>query len=256
MKTFLTILGCGSSMGVPRADGFWGSCDKNNRKNYRTRCSALISRGNNKILIDTSPDLRIQLLKNKIDNITSVLYTHQHADQTHGINDLRIFSIKNRKKVNIYADKITLYFLKKNFSYYFKNTPGYPAIIKANFIKKKFSLGLGKELIKFKSFKVKHGRTHSICYIFRKSAYISDCNELTNSNLEKLKNMKLFIVDCLRIKPHPSHFSLDEVLDIIKIIKPKKTILTNLHSDLDYNYLLKKIPINVKPAFDGLQIQI
>ena len=98
MNTFFTILGCGSSMGVPRADGSWGLCDKNNKKNFRTRCSAFISRGNNKILIDTSPDLRVQLLNNKINNISSVLYTHQHADQTHGINDLRIFSIKNKRK--------------------------------------------------------------------------------------------------------------------------------------------------------------
>ena len=101
MKTFLTILGCGSSMGVPRADGFWGSCDKNNKKNYRTRCSVFISKGNNNILIDTSPDLRFQLLKNKIKNITSVLYSHMHADQTHGINDLRVFFLKNKKKINI-----------------------------------------------------------------------------------------------------------------------------------------------------------
>ena len=122
MRTFLTILGCGSSMGVPRADGFWGSCDKKNKKNYRTRCSALISQGKNNILIDTSPDLRFQLLKNKIKNITSVLYSHLHADQTHGINDLRVFFHKNKKKINIYADKITLEYFKKNFSYFFKIT--------------------------------------------------------------------------------------------------------------------------------------
>ena len=119
-------------MGVPRADGFWGSCDKNNKKNYRTRSSALISRGNNNILIDSSPDLRFQLLKNKIKNISSVLYTHTHADQTHGINDLRVFFLVNKKKLNIYADKITLTYLKKSFSYSFKNGPGYPAIVKAN----------------------------------------------------------------------------------------------------------------------------
>ena len=118
-------------MGVPRADGFWGSCDKNNIKNYRTRCSALISKGNNNILIDSSPDMRFQLLKNKVQNITSVLYTHLHADQTHGINDLRVFYLKNKKRTNIYADKITLsLILKKNFSYYFKNTElQYPAIL-------------------------------------------------------------------------------------------------------------------------------
>jgi phosphoribosyl 1,2-cyclic phosphate phosphodiesterase len=256
MKTFLTILGCGSSMGVPRPDGYWGSCDKNNKKNYRTRCSALISRGNNNVLIDTSPDLRFQLLKNKIKNISSVLYTHGHADQTHGINDLRFFFLKNKKKTEIYADKITLGYLKKNFSYYFKSGLEYPAILKANMIKNNFSLGFNNELIKFKSIKVKHGKINSIGYIFNNSAYISDCNKLSKSNLIKLINLKYFIVDCLRFKSHPSHFSLDEVLGILKEIKPKQTILTNLHSDMDYNILLQKIPINVKPAFDGLRLEL
>ena len=256
MKTFLTILGCGSSMGVPRSDGFWGSCDKNNIKNYRTRCSVVISKGNNNILIDTSPDLRFQLLKNKIKNITSVLYSHIHADQTHGINDLRVFFLKNKKKIDIYADKVTLDYLKKNFSYYFKNGPEYPAILKPNKLKNNFSLGFNNELITFKSIKVKHGKINSIGYIFNNTAYISDCNKFSKSNLIKLRNLKYFIIDCLRFKPHPSHFCFNEVLSILKEIKPAQTILTNLHSDLDYNILLKKVPINIKPAFDGLKIQL
>ena len=256
MKTFLTILGCGSSMGVPRADGFWGSCDKNNKKNYRTRSSALISRGNNNILIDTSPDLRFQLLKNKIKNISSVLYTHLHADQTHGINDLRVFFLNNKKKIDIYADKKTLAYLKKSFSYSFENTSGYPAIVKANKLKKIFCLGNGNELIKFKSIEVKHGKISSIGYIFNNSAYIADCNQLSSSNIANLKNLKYFIIDCLQFKPHPSHFSFNEVLSILNEIKPKQTILTNLHSNLDYNILLQKVPINVKPAFDGLRLEL
>ena len=256
MKTFLTFLGCGSSMGVPRADGNWGFCNKKNIKNYRTRSSVFISKGNNNILIDTSPDLRFQLLKNKIKNISSVLYTHKHADQTHGINDLRVFFLKNKKKINIYADNITLSYLKNNFSYFFNNAIGYPAILNANNLKSNFSLGSKKELIIFKSIKVTHGKINSIGYIFGNTAYISDCNKLSNSNLNKLKNLKYFIIDCLRFNHHPSHFSLSEVLDILKKIKPKNTILTNLHSDLDYNILLKKLPINVKPAFDGLKIQL
>ena len=256
MKTFLTILGCGSSMGVPRADGFCGSCDKNNKKNYRTRSSALISRGNNNILIDTSPDLRFQLLKNKIKNITSVLYTHLHADQTHGINDLRVFFQNNKKKIDIYADIKTLTYLKKSFSYSFGNTSGYPAIVKANQLKQVFSLGNGNELIKFKSIEVKHGKINSIGYILNNSAYIADCNQFSSSNIANLKNLKYFIIDCLQFKPHPSHFSFNQVLRVLNEIKPKQTILTNLHSDLDYNNLLKKVPINVKPAFDGLKIQL
>ena len=173
-------------MGVPRVDGFWGSCDKNNKKNYRTRSSALISRGNNNILIDTSPDLRFQLLKNKIKNISSVLYTHLHADQTHGINDLRVFFLKNKKKINIYADKITLSYLKNSFSYCFNDGISYPAILNANKLKSNFSLGSKKELIKFKSIKVRHGKINSIGYIIGNTAYISDCNEISNSNLNNL----------------------------------------------------------------------
>ena len=256
MKTFLIFLGCGSSMGVPRADGYWGFCNKKNIKNCRTRCSVLVSKGNNNILIDTSPDLRFQLLRNKIRNISSVLYTHKHDDQTHGINDLRVFFLKNKKKINVYADKPTLSYLKNNFSYFFNDEIEYPAILNAKKLKSNFSLGSKKKLIKFKSIKVRHGKINSIGYIFGNTAYISDCNELSNSNLNKLKNLKYFIIDCLRFNPHPSHFSLSEVLDIIKEIKPMNTILTNLHSDLDYNILLKKLPINVKPAFDGLKIQL
>ena len=113
-----------------------------------------------------------------------------------------------------------------------------------------------REIIKFKSIKVKHGEINSIGFIFNNSAYISDCNKISKSNLLKLKNLKYFIVDCLRFKSHPSHFSLSDVLSISKQIKPTQTILTNLHSDLDYNILLKKLPINIKPAFDGLKIQL
>jgi len=256
VKTYLTILGCGSSMGVPRADGFWGACDKTNVKNYRTRCSALISRGKNNILIDTSPDLRSQLLENKIVSISSVIYSHQHADQTHGINDLRIFYHKNKKKINIYANKDTLNFLKRNFTYCFKNSLGYPPIIKANKLKRKNIFGSGKELINIESFEVDHGRIKSIGFVIKKTAYISDCNKFSISNLKRLKNLEYFIIDCLRYKSHPSHFSLSEVLNVVKFIKPKQTILTNLHTDLDYNILLKKIPINVKPAFDGMKLII
>ncbi len=196
------------------------------------------------------------MLRNKIKNISSVLYSHKHADQTHGINDLRVFFLKNKKKINIYADKITLSYFKNNFSYFFNDGTEYPAILNGNNLKNIFSLGSKKESIKFKSIKVRHGKINSVGYVFNNTAYISDCNGLSNSNLNKLKNLKYFIIDCLRFNPHPSHFSLSEVLDILKEIKPTNTILTNLHSDLDYNILLKKLPSNVKPGFDGLKIQL
>jgi len=173
-----------------------------------------------------------------------------------GLNEVGYLLRNNKKKMDIYADKKTLAYLKKSFSYSFENTPEYPAIVKANKLKKIFSLGNGNELIKFKSIEVKHGKINSIGYIFNNSAYIADCNQLSSSNIANLKNLKYFIIDCLQFKPHPSHFSFNEVLSILNEIKPKRTILTNLHSNLDYNILLKKVPINVKPAFDGLKIQL
>ena len=138
------ILGCGSSMGVPRPDGFFGNCDPNNRKNYRTRCSALLKTTDENILIDTSPDLRSQLINNNIRKIDKVLYSHMHADQTHGINDLRVFFIKKRKPIPIYADKNTKKYLNKAFSYCFKNSnKEYPAILKMNLIKDNFLIKYG-----------------------------------------------------------------------------------------------------------------
>ena len=257
MSLKFTLLGCGSSFGVPRADGNWGKCNPKIQKNYRTRCSGLISTNNLKILIDTSPDLRFQLIKQKINNIDKVLYTHKHADQTHGINDLRVFYLKNRKKIDIYADKLTKKYLKDNFSYCFKKTHDYPAILKLNKVKKKLIFKDINKIINIKCISVQHGSIDCLSFIINNNcAYVPDVNKIYKKDLHQFKNLKYFIVDCLRINKHPSHYNLNEVLNLIKIIKPKKTILTNLHSDLDYNYLLKNIPKNVIPGFDGLSFYI
>ena len=256
MKTRLIILGCGSSVGVPRIDGFWGSCNKNNKKNLRTRCSAITIKGKNSILIDTSPDLRYQLLSNKIRNISSVILTHEHADQTNGLFELRPLFWRHKKKINIYGDTVTMNLIKKRHDYLFKKIGSYPPIVKSNIIKSKFSLGRSSEKIFFKAIKVKHGKTNSQGYIFENTAYISDCNDLSIINMKQLKNLKYLIIDCLKLKKHPSHFNLSESLYVHQKLKPKKTILTNLHYDLDYNYLLKKLPRNVVPAYDGLKISL
>ena len=254
MKTRLIILGCGSSLGVPRIDGIWGSCNKNNKKNIRTRSSAIIIKGKNSILIDTSADLRWQLLSNKIKNISSVILTHEHADQTNGLFELRPFFWRYKKKINIYGDTETMNLIKKRHDYLFKRIGGYPPIVQSNIIKSKFSLGRSSEKIFFKAIKVKHGKTNSLLYIFENTAYISDCSDLSIINMKELKNLKYLIIDCLKLKKHPSHFNLSESLYVHQKLKPKKTILTNLHYDLDYNYLLKKLPRNVVPACDGLKI--
>ena len=252
------ILGCGSSMGVPRPDGFFGNCNPKLKKNYRTRCSALLKTNNENILIDTSPDLRNQLLKHNIKKINKVLYSHMHADQTHGINDLRSFFIQNNKPINVYADRATSTYLKNTFSYCFNNNnTEYPATLKLNVIKGDLSIKHLKKNIKVKSVIVKHGNVKSICYIIDKSlAYISDVSEIYKKDFKYFKKLNYLIIDCLWYKNHPSHFNLNTSLEIIKFLSPKKAILTNLHTDLDYDILKKKLPKNVEPAYDGLTIKL
>ena len=257
MKKKLIILGCGSSVGVPRIDGFWGNCNKKNKKNLRTRCSAIVIKGSNSVLIDASPDLRNQLLMNKIKNISSVILTHEHADQTNGLFDLRPFYWKNNKKIPIYSDMKTIKILRKRHNYLFKKIKSYPPIIQPNVISKgNLSLGKNEEKIKFKSFSAKHGKTNSLIYVFEQTAYISDCNDLSIIKIKELRNLKYLILDCLKLIKHPSHFNLSDTLFLHDILKPNKTILTNLHYDLDYSFLLRKLPKNVLPAYDGLQINL
>ena len=161
MKSKLIILGCGSSVGVPRVDGFWGKCNQNNKKNKRTRCSAAIIKGSNSILIDTSPDLRTQLLSNKIKEISSVIFTHEHADQTNGLFELRPFFWKYKKRINIYGNFKTIKHLEKRQDYLFKKISVYPPIVKANIINSNFSLGKSNEKIHFKAINAKHGKTRA-----------------------------------------------------------------------------------------------
>ena len=254
MKAKFTILGCGSSLGVPRIDGFFGNCNPKNKKNYRTRCSALLTYGNTNIIFDTSPDIKSQLLTNKINNIDYVFYTHQHADQTHGINELRVFYLKNKKKIPVYGDSLTKKYLFKSFKYCFDSMSGYPATLKSINIKKKIILN---KKISINRIPVKHGSINSNAYIINNScAYAPDVNKIFNKDLHKFKNLKYFVVDCLRYNYHPSHFNLTDVLELIKIIKPKKTFLTNLHNDIDYTKIKKIIPKNVFPAYDGLSFNI
>ena len=250
------ILGCGSSMGVPRADGFFGNCDPKNKKNYRTRCSALLKTQNENILIDTSPDLRQQLLRHKITKIDKVFYSHIHSDQTHGINDLRIFYIKNRKQIDVYADLETSNYLKKSFSYCFNSySKEYPATLKLNRLKSNHVILNRKNNIDIKSIKVKHGKVKSNCFVINnKLAYISDVNKIYDKDYRLFENLKYLIIDCLRYEFHPSHLNLESTLNLIKIFKPKKSILTNLHTDLDYKILKNRLPKNVEPAYDGLSI--
>ena len=251
------ILGCGSSMGVPRSDGFAGNCDLKNFKNYRTRCSALIKFYDQNFLIDTSPDLRQQMISNNIRSLDKVFYTHSHADQTHGINDLRPFSIIKKKLLPVYSNKITSKYLYSTFKYCFESFSDYPATLCFKTLKKKnFFINKNKKIL-IESMTVQHGKIKSICYIVNnKLAYAPDISQFRKKDLLLLKKLDFFIIDCLWEKKHPSHFNLNQILDLVKIIKPKKTILTNMHSDLDYIELKKKLPKNIVPGFDGMSLTL
>ena len=252
------ILGCGSSMGVPRPDGYFGNCDPKNKKNHRTRCSALLKTSEENILIDTSPDLRQQLLRHRIKKIDRVLYSHMHGDQTHGINDLRSFYINSRKQIDVYADKHTSKYLMSSFSYIFKSySKEYPATLNLNKLPKNIYIKNNNKKISIQSIIVEHGKVKSNCFIINKKiAYISDVNKIYNKDHKYFKNLQYLIIDCLWYNFHPSHFNLESSLAVIKKFKPKKAILTNLSPVLDYNVLKKRMPKNVFPAHDGLTINL
>lgn len=259
-KTQVTILGCGSSLGVPRIDNYWGNADKNNSKNYRTRCSLFVKYGNLNIIIDTSPDIKQQLLANKIKKIDAVIYTHEHADQTHGINELRPFFWINKKKLPIYSDQKTSKYLLASFEYLFKKkSKFYKPILINKIIKKEFIIKKNFNVIKFIPIKVRHGDIYANGYRFNDIVYLSDCSFISKTSLKKLNNIKLLIIDCLKFKKHKTHLNFNQCINYIHIIKPEKTILTNLHSDIDYLKIknkLSKISKTIFPAYDGLKLLI
>jgi len=257
MSIKFIILGSGSSMGVPRADGYSGVCNLDNKKNYRSRCSALIQFDNKNILIDTSPDLRQQLLNNKIKSIYKVFYTHLHADQTHGINDLRPFFLINKKQIPVFANNETAKYLLSTFKYCFKASYGYPSTLKLINLKKIHIFKNKKKKFLIESITVQHGNIDSLCYIINKKlAYASDISFFYKKDMKKLMKLDYLVIDCLWYKNHPAHFNLNQVLDLVKILKPKKTILTNMHSDLDYDTLKKILPKGIVPGFDGMKVNL
>ena len=248
-----TILGCGSSLGSPWITNYSAKLKKNS-KNIRTRCCAHIQKGNLSVLIDTSPDIKSQFLNNKIRSLDAIIYTHEHADQTSGIFEMRPFFWKNKKKIPIYASNRTIKELKDKYTFCFSQRHGYKPIMKANTIKKKFLIKKDNTQLFVDAFEVEHGMIKSTGYRFDDIAYISDCNKINNSVSKKLLNLKYLIIDCLRKEKHPSHFNFDDALSFIKLVKPQKAILTNLHVDMDYFDLKRKLPKNIIPAFDGLNV--
>ena len=255
-----TILGCGSSGGVPRLGGHWGNCDPNNVKNFRKRCSLLIQRFENNnvtnVLIDTTPDMRQQLLDAKIGKLDAVIYTHEHADHLHGLDDLRMIVINMQKRLPVFASKQTKNSILERFGYAFKTPKGspYPPILDMNDLTETLEIQGAGGPIKFTSFDVDHGNILVSAIKVNNVLYTPDISKVRNDT--ELRDLDYWILDSLRYRPHPSHVNLEQALGLIDRYKPKKAILTNLHVDLDYLTLLKETPDNVVPAHDGLQIKL
>ena len=248
----VTILGCGTSRGVPSLPESWGNCDPDNPKNRRRRASILVEQGDTTILIDTSPDLREQMLSAKADRLDAVFYTHDHADHTHGIDDLRGFFLRSKTPTNLYADEETLKVLQHRFGYIFKAKTGYPAICKANELEWPTTIN-DLTVIPFLQ---QHGPINSIGYRVGDIAYSTDVSGLDDAAFEVLDGVKLWIVDALRRKPHPTHSHLDQTIEWIKRVNPERAILTHMMGDLDYQTLCDELPDHIRPAYDGLTLLV
>ena len=264
MTLRFTILGCGSSGGVPRPALGWGDANPNNPKNRRRRTSFLVERrgeaGITRVLIDTSPDLREQLLDAQVDWVDAVLYTHEHADHTHGIDDLRGLFIHRRKRVPVYLDERTASVVRPRFDYCFASPPGseYPPIVRENRLAagEKLTIeGQGGSITALPILQ-QHGDITSLGFRFGDLGYSCDLSDLPEESAATLTGLKIWIVDALRYKPHPSHFSLDDALRWIERLKPERAILTNLHSDFDYDALRNQLPAHIEPAYDGMSLEL
>ena len=264
MSLRVTILGCGSSGGVPRPALGWGACDPANPKNRRRRCSILVEQtgasGTTRVLVDTSPDLREQMIDTGVEWLDGVLITHEHADHTHGIDDLRGFFIRQRRRLDIYLDEPTARVMFHRFNYCFVTPPGsnYPPIANEHRIVPGHRIavdGAGGRVMAL-PFTQDHGDIESLGFRFGGLAYSADLVDLPKESLAALEGLDVWIVDALRYHPHPSHFSVEEALGWIRKLKPKRAILTNMHTDLDYEVLRAQLPPNVEPAYDGMQIDL
>ena len=263
MTLTFTILGCGYSGGVPRPGLGWGDCNPKNPKNRRRRTGLLIERRNSagaatRALVDTSPDLREQLLDADVPWLDGVLYTHAHADHIHGIDDLRALVLHKRRRVDVYTDAVTSELLRIRFGYCFATPPGseYPPILNEHRIAAGRPVTIEGEggPIAVLPYLQAHGSITTLGFRFGSLAYSCDLNDLPAESVAALSGLEVWILDALRYKPHPSHLSLAQALDWVARLKPKRAILTNLHADLDYDILRRELPANVEPAFDGMRI--
>jgi phosphoribosyl 1,2-cyclic phosphate phosphodiesterase len=257
-----TVLGCGSSGGVPRIGMNWGSCDPDNPKNRRLRCSALFERmgpsGQTALLVDTSPDFREQILRSRLTALDGVVYTHDHADHTHGIDDLRMVSFAMKKRIDVYFDAATGNSLMERFAYCFKTPEGssYQPILHGHVMDGVTPIefpGSGG-VIKATPIAQMHGDMTSFGYRVSGLAYCPDISAIPDTSRHLLENLDVWVVDTLRYTPHESHFSVKQALAWVALLKPKRTVLTHMTSELDYDTLKRDLPAGVEPAYDGMMI--
>jgi len=252
------ILGSGSSVGVPVVGCKCEVCLSKNPKNKRTRASLYIEQGDTSLLVDTSPDLRFQTLKNKINKVDAVLYTHSHADHINGIDDVKPFNIKAEKPIPAYGDKETIDYLKSSFAYVFRdNVPGkgwYKPWLQGREIGfyEEFSFGG----IHIKTFEQKHGKMSVMGYRFGDMAYTTDANFIDEKAFEVLAGVKLWVVDCLKYDHAESHATFDQTMRWIERVKPNKAVLTHMAHDLDWEKLNKTLPKGIKAGFDGMKLKV
>ena len=252
----LRILGCGTSFGVPRIGGDWGECDPSEPRNRRRRASILIEHKDVRILVDTSPDLREQLLDADVEQLDAVIWTHDHADHCHGIDDLRQIYHVRGSAIPGFAREATLESLRKRFTYVLEGKGGYPAIVAAERLPDEIRIG---EIV-VRVVDQPHGNITSAGLRFeaegRSICYSTDCNALTKAMRETFEGTDLWVVDALRRRPHPTHPNLALALEWIGALRPGRAILTHMDNSMDYRSLLAELPVGVEPGFDGLEIAL
>ena len=248
----IRILGCGGSFGSPVAWNRNGNIDIKNKRNFRTRSSILIEINNTKLLIDTSPDLRQQLYEAKCTDIDAVIFTHNHADHTSGLPDMRGFSIFNQKIIPAFMPEKMVSSIMNHYRYIFVGEKEYDPFMKIKKIKENFKINN----IDIETFKHNHGLIDVQTYRINNFAYSTDLKKFYNKDIDKLKNLDLWIVGLLREDPHPNHAGFDEIMEYVNYLKPKKTIFTHMTALIDEKKITKKCPANVIPAYDGLEITL
>nr|WP_111298740.1 MBL fold metallo-hydrolase [Paracoccus saliphilus] len=257
-----TILGCGSSGGVPRLGGRWGACDPSEPRNRRRRCSLLVERdgpgGTTQVLIDTGPDLVPQLLDAQVATLDAVVYTHAHADHVHGIDDLRQLVFNARRILPLWADRPTADALIGRFGYVFDTPEGsqYPPICQLNLIQDCITIDGPGGPVTLIPFRVQHGEITALGFRIGGLVYLPDVSDIPQAAWPLIQDAPVFVCDALRPEPHPSHAHLDLALDWITRSRSPRAVLTNMHIDMDYATVEAITPDHVSPAFDGMRIEI